>query len=211
MTDIERAQILKMIEDGRITPEEGLKLMNALGDEPQLESEIDDDVNDFVVEKKEVYSSESKAQDDFASRVNRFRNLWMIPLWVGVIVIILGSGLMSVALQKSGMGFWFLCSTTPFALGVIMVALAFASRTARWLYVKVHQKNGEKPEYIAIGFPIPFGIVRWAIRNFGHNIPDQHRTVVDDVMKTILNEDALNEPLFVDVKEGDHDVQVYIG
>ncbi len=30
MTDLERNQVLKMIADGRITPEEGLQLMQAL-------------------------------------------------------------------------------------------------------------------------------------------------------------------------------------
>ena len=86
------------------------------------------------------------------------------------------------------------------------------SKTSRWIYVNVEQKPGERPHRIVIAFPIPSPLLRWGMRNFGHNIPPEHRAQADLAMKAIFEEDAFNEPLFVDVhdEDGEH-VQVYIG
>ncbi len=154
-----------------------------------------------------------KPDPEFTNKVNRFRRLWLIPLSIGLVLTVLGAWWMYSAMLNSGYGFWFLCAWFPFLLGVLIVTIGAISKTSRWIYVNVEQKPGERPRHIVFAFPIPSALLRWGIRNFGHNIPPEHRDTADIAMKAIFEEDsAFNEPLYVDVhdEDGEH-VQVYIG
>ena len=211
MTNSERQQILKMIEDGKITPEEGLKLMQALEQEPAEDAApIVEPAPNFSAGPEPEVDPSVKA--DFEHRVNRFRKLWTIPLWIGVFVTIGGAALMYAALDRSGMGFWFFCSWFPFLIGVGFIALAVGSHKARWLYLNVKQKPGEKPQRIVLAFPLPIGLINWAVNTFGHNIPRDAQTKTTDVVNLVFNNLSSDEPLFVDVHDDDGEhVQVYIG
>jgi hypothetical protein len=208
MSENERAQILKMVEEGKITPEQAVALMNALNDP------VEEDVppSDEPASQPEPEQAHPEPDPEFDRKIGRFRQLWVIPLGVGVIATVLGAYWMYSAMLKSGFGFWFLCSWVPFALGVVVVALSAVTKNTRWIYVNVKQKPGERPQRIVIAFPIPISLLRWGIKNFGHNIPVEHREQADIAMKAIFEEDAFKEPLFVDVhdEDGEH-VQVYIG
>jgi hypothetical protein len=214
MSQDEREQILKMVADGKITAEEALKLMQAL-DEPPTEE------NEFVSivppppppPPEEDYNPPPQPDPEFTKKVNRFRRLWLIPLTAGILLTVLGAWWMYTAMLDSGYGFWFLCAWFPFLLGVLFVTLGAISKTSRWIYVNVEQRPGERPRRIVFAFPIPSALLRWGIRNFGHNIPPEHRDKADIAMKAIFEEEgAFTEPLFVDVHDDDGEhVQVYIG
>jgi len=214
MTDSERQQILKMIEDGKITAEEGLTLMQALGDEPEDENALElsagDEIPSFITEPGGEAEGEKKTDPEFDRKVNRFRSLWTIPLWIGVAITVAGAYLMYASLQASGFGFWFYCAWLPFLLGVLVVAVAFSSRTSRWIYVNVKQKPGETPQRIVIAFPL--SLVSWLMMFAKGKMPEHERGVMDEVMGAVFNSTKSTEPLMVDVEEedGEH-VQVYIG
>ena len=216
MTDSERQQILKMISDGKISAEEGLTLMRALG-----EASDDDEIPPALPEPEEfpTFSGVSvedgpeqphKTDPEFDRKLNRFRSLWVIPLTLGVAVTVAGAYWMYAALQASSFGFWFYCASVPFLLGVLLTALAFSSRTSRWIYINVRQKPGESPQRIVLAFPL--SIVSWGINLAKNNIPLHQRGAVEDVMQAVFNSTGSDEPLMVDVdeKDGEH-VQVYIG
>jgi hypothetical protein len=214
MSDEERAQILKMLEDGKISPEDALKLMNAL--EASGEAESPEEVEVLVPPEPEAENRpgadvpKSEPDPEFDQKVKGFRRLWLIPLSVGLVVTVLGAWWMYSAMLNSGFGFWFMCAWLPFLIGVVAVALAVISKTSRWIYVRVEQKPGERPQKIIVAFPIPSPVLRWGLRNFGHNIPPEARVASDMAMKAVLED--LQEPLYVDVhdEDGEH-VQVYIG
>jgi hypothetical protein len=210
MTDSEREQILKMIEDGRITAEQGLNLMQALGGEPEdelPELPAEAEMPAFVTEEA---PRERTSDPDFDRRVNRYRSLWMIPLAFGVAVTVAGAYWMYAALQASGFGFWFYCASLPFILGVLVTAAAFSSRTSRWIYVNVKQKPGETPQRIVIAFPL--SLVSWLMQFTKGYVPERERGAVDEVMRAVFQSTQSSEPLMVEVEEedGEH-VQVYIG
>ena len=214
MTDSERQQILKMIEDGKITAEEGLTLMQALGDEPEEEGMPElpdgDKIPSFITEPGGEAEGEKKTDPEFDRKVNRFRNLWTIPLWIGVAITVAGAYWMYASLQASGFGFWFYCAWLPFLLGVLVVAVAFSSRTSRWIYVNVKQKPGETPQRIVIAFPL--SLVSWLMMFAKGQMHERERGAMDEVMGAIFNSTKSTEPLMVDVQEDDGDhVQVYIG
>ncbi|MCX6066166.1 MAG: hypothetical protein NT121_10490 [Chloroflexi bacterium] len=214
MTDSERQQILKMIEDGKITAEQGLTLMQALGDDPQddglAEVPADETIPSFITESGGEAESKKTTDPEFDRKVNRFRSLWVIPLWIGVAITVAGAYWMYSALQSTGFGFWFSCAWLPFLLGVLVTALAFSSRTSRWIYINVKQKPGESLQRIVIAFPL--SLVSWGINFVKGAVPQSERGAAVDVMKAVFDSTKSDEPLMVDVREDDGEhVQVYIG
>ncbi len=145
--------------------------------------------------------------------IRKWKRWWVIPLWVGAAVTVIGGLLMFLAYNAGGFGFWFACTWFPFLLGVGILALAWSSRTAPWLHVRVHQAPGEKPQKIAISFPIPIRLTVWGLRTFGHRIPQMENTSLDEVILALKDVARDETPLFVDVDEGENGerVQVFIG
>ena len=144
--------------------------------------------------------------------MTKWRRFWWIPLWVGVGITVISASLMYVAWSKGGFGFWFACTWFPFALGVLVMALAYSSRTARWLHVRVHQKPGERPQNISISMPIPLRLTAWFFRTFKGRIPHMENTGIDELIMA-LEKTNPDTPFYVEVNEGENGerVEVYIG
>lgn len=203
--DEERMRILQMIEEGKITADEGLRLLNDLQTEPAARRDS------ASTESAGETASAKKAPPD--PQIRKWRRWWMIPMWFGVAIIVLGSLFMYWAYQSSGIGFWFLCSWIPFLGGVAIAALAWSSRASRWVHLRVDTGEGDWPRNIAISLPIPTRIVAWAVRAFGWRIPALKRTAVDELLAAIDESLTSDSPIYIDVMEGEKGerVQVYIG
>lgn len=149
----------------------------------------------------------------FDPNLARWRRYWMIPLWIGVGITVLGGLLLFWAYQAGGFSFWFGCAWLPFILGLAVMVMAVASRTARWLHLRVHQKPGERPQTIALSFPLPLRLTAWLIRNFGHHIPQLKNTGIDEMILALGKHTSSETPFYVEVDEGEdgEKVQVYIG
>lgn len=237
----ERARILQMIEDGLISVDEGIELIKALDGRVSAKLENQPaQVDEFALfsarfeaggvplEPKAVsdssYSQEAAAEEHSPQpkecpesetpqpNFAKWRGWWWIPMWVGVGITVISAGLMYLAWQKSGLGFWFACTWFPFALGILVMALSWASRTARWLHVRIHQKPGESPQHIAISLPLPIRLTAWFVRTFRDRIPGLEFSGLDEVILALqhTNPDA---PFYVEVNEGENGerVEVYIG
>ena len=141
------------------------------------------------------------------------RQLWQIPLWAGIFITVLSALGMYVILRGPGMNFWFFFLLLPLLLGVALTALSAGSQAARWICVDVHQRHGEYPHHIFLGFPLPLKLTAWFLRTFGPMIPDLQRTNVDEIIQVIESGFSGKEPLIVHVDEGDggERIQVYIG
>ncbi|HEY5159137.1 MAG TPA: hypothetical protein VII93_14340 [Anaerolineales bacterium] len=224
MTDKERNQVLKMIESGTITPEEGLHLMEALDQSPAEEEGIAEPMETGPESRTESETgtdlSKTRAEEssfETDPRISRVksaaRRLWQIPLWIGIVITVVSATGMYAIMHGPGMNFWFYFLALPLLLGVAIVAAAVGSRKARWIFVNVQQKPGEKPAHIFLGFPLPLKLAAWFLRNFGHRIPDLKKTNVEDVIEVMETGFTGNSPLIVHVDEGDDGerVQVYIG
>ncbi|MGA7192880.1 MAG: hypothetical protein WBW94_04550 [Anaerolineales bacterium] len=213
MSSEERQQILKMIEDGKISADEAMKLMKVL-DESSVEMEI--------IEAAPASSSGPEAESDstkpdapeFEEVARRAHRLWQIPLWIGVLITVLSSYWMYALVNASNYGFWFYFAWLPLIVGILMIALFASSRTSRWLYVNVQQADGsDGPRHITLSFPIPLGLASWFLHNFGNNIEGLRQANIDEIIEMLSKSISANEPLIVNVDEGEHGehVQVYIG
>ena len=239
-TKSERMQVLEMIEKGLISPAEGASLLQALGeaevadeyssieldnskkdlfDSAQLEEKSDQTFTtspstDQIPPEDDIPPSQPTTQSGaFEPKLAHWRRYWMIPLWIGVGITILGGLFLFWAYQAGGFSFWFGCSWLPFILGLAVMVTAVASRSARWLHLRVQQKPGERPQTISLSFPLPLRLTAWFIRNFGHHIPQLKNTGVDEMILAFGKQTSSETPFYVEVNEGEdgEKVQVYIG
>ena len=134
----------------------------------------------------------------------------MIPAWIGISLILLGAWWMSTSYQNAGgVNFWFFCAWVPMLIGLLLMGLAWGSRSGPWIHVRV---RGPK-ERVAVSIPAPLGLTGWVLNNFGHHIPHLERTSVDEIISALEQSHKANAPLYVQVDEGDDGerVEVFIG
>ena len=196
-----RMRILQMIEDGRVSAADGLKLLDALSADDAAAAPAAD----------EAATSQPAAGPD----LDYWRRWWIVPMWTGIGVLLVGALLMFAAYQAGGFGFWFVCAALPFAAGVVIMALASASRSARWLHVRVRTspKANDWPHNIALSFPLPIRLTAWLLRIFGPFIPQLKDHGLDELILALAETTSSDAPLYVEVDEGEggEQVQVYIG
>ncbi len=239
----ERMQILEMIESGKISAAEGLQLLQSLVAEDQASlppspdqledehrlsgvsqetytapdearSKNDPQTLDGEPMTGEVYLHPSESdRPELPPDVDKWRRWWIIPLWTGVGVTMIGSILMYAALQSSGMGFWFVFASLFFALGLVLIILAWQSRTARWLHLRIRQRPGHTPERIALSFPLPIRLTAWFFRTFRDRIPGIQNTSIDEVILALDHSATPENPLYISVndEEDGENVQIFIG
>jgi hypothetical protein len=111
---------------------------------------------------------------------------------------------------KSGLA----CAWLPFLLGVAVMALAWSSRTSRWLHLRIHQKQkpGEWPQKITLSFPLPLRLTTWALRTFGRYFPQLKNSGVDELILALGKNTSPDNPFYLEVDEGEagERVQIYI-
>lgn len=207
----ERNQILEMIENNTISAEEGLLLLQALEtsqeeDESQAGGDYGEALDGEVLEGP---GEPAPAPKDLL----KWKRWWIIPLLIGLGVTLLSGGLMYSAWNVHGFGVLFLLTWVPFGIGVAITAFAWGSRHSPWLHLRIQQKPGEKPQRIAFSFPIPIRVTAWALRKFGHRIPQMDATGLDELLIALKDTANENMPLVIDVDEGQNGekVQVIIG
>jgi hypothetical protein len=215
----ERMHILQMIEDRKITAAEGLRLLNALGGVKgqgggaEQRGEARPSEPEASAAPAERSAPEPAPASPSIPDTSGWRNWWMIPLWIGLGIVVFGGALMYWAYRAGGFGLWFACTTLPFALGVVVAALAWASRSSRWIHIRVNTGEEDGGHRIALSFPLPIRLAAWGLRVAGPFIPKLKDTGVDELVLALEETTSPDNPLFVDVHEGEggERVQVYIG
>jgi len=205
MSSEEKKKILQMVEDGKITAEEAVALIKALE-----KAAAEDDVQVLEPEAGNQFSDSMPEFEEVKARARRYTS---IPLGIGILFTVLAGYWMFALTQNSNYGFWFFCAWFPLLFGILLIALSAGGINSRWLYVDVHQEPDEWPQRITLGFPIPFGLASWGLRNFGHYARDINKMQIDAIVEALDASKALHEPLIVNVDEGDggERVQIFIG
>jgi hypothetical protein len=138
----------------------------------------------------------------------RWSRFWLYPLAAAAGMLALGGLILLPLLAAGAAGIWLVCGWLPVGLGILGVLFALWSRGAKWLHVRVREKEGKN---IAISFPIPLTLAAWVLRVVGPFVPKLKETGADEMILA-LRDSKRDEPLHVQVDEedGEH-VEVYIG
>ena len=216
MSDEAERKIFDMVEQGQITAEEALRLINAMGsDEKKSDNEFGilplDNAGSIPSSEdvEVVYYPKIPAEE--LKRMNRLKKLWFVPFGDGLIVMTLGALWLYSAFSSNGFGVGFWLAWIPFIAGIFIVAISFQTSRSVWLHVRIKQAPGERPQRIVISLPMPLSLTRWFLRTFGRRIPGLKDQPVDDFLE-ILENLSPESPFYVHVNEDDgEEVDVFIG
>lgn len=217
MVDKAERKILDMVEQGVISAEEGLRLIDAMSSGKQAdEAQYDSSLNVTAVERVStddvLEPSLPQISEDELNRMKQLKRWWVLPFGIGLLIMVLGAIWMFNGYTNSGFGWGFWLAWIPFLLGIFIVAVSFQSSHSVWLHVRVKQKPGESPQRISISLPLPLSLSKWFLSSFGHRIPglkEQPLGNIQDILENISPE----EPFYVHVNDPDdgEEVEVFIG
>ena len=202
----ERKRVLQMLEDGTITTDDANKLLAAL--------EADEEPKDFASDIRPEARFTSAPPD--SPDMERFHRFWQIPFFVAIGVLVLsGLGLSSAYNAANGRAtFGVICVSGIFLLAMATTVLAFASSTARWVHVRVQEKD---EKCISISLPLPLALADWGLRiarNYVISEEMMHLDTAASLIKEMREDPSIWDagPLMVEVDDDDGErVKVYIG
>lgn len=217
MMDEEQRLIVEMIANGRLTAEEGAALLAALeGDERPFGGEASpgDDappagasVSPPPLEGFPT-SPEGRVLPDFA----RFRRLWVWPFAIMAFFTLLTGGWLALLLFAHSGAFWLTCAWLMVALSLTGLLLAWMSRSARWLYLRVMPEGEDWPHKLVFIFPLPLGLLSWVLGLVPHWIDKLPISANDwrELGRQIKQHLTPETPLYIQVDDGDQ-VEIFIG
>jgi hypothetical protein len=193
-------EILRMIEHGTISAEEGEMLLEALdaGSKPKVES-----VNSFP--------QEPRATDETSETLPSGPPAWAQGAWIilltGAVSLIGLAGMVTALLvTATGRPGWLVCSLPLMLIGVLAAVVALWSRTARWLHVRMRDQNTR----FRISLPLPLRPAAWLARLARPFVPKLQEIPVDQMILALAEMEG-EGPMTVEVSEPGEEVQVYLG
>ena len=211
-SSISRLEILEKIDRGEISVDEGLKHISNLENEIEQQLSVDEQSGNHIRdEEMNIYVG--SVENSIPANMPNKANWWRVPFWVGIGMATAGALLMFQISLSSGYGFWFFCASAPLFLGLLLLMLAFVSRKGPWLHLRVSNRPNDWPQNFAIRFPIPIRPTVWFLRTFRNRIPRLEDTSLDEVLLAVGAETSPENPIFIQVDEGEEgeNVEIFIG
>jgi hypothetical protein len=220
--DDERRQVLQLLRDGKISTEQAMELLAALApDDTTAESSPPPEPPPAYTDPSYYKESDTAVTGDILypnspPNMDSYRRFWQIPFFISLaFVTLFGLWLRAIYQSSAGaMTFGFICVWSFFMLSLLAALLAFLSKRAAWLHVRVQEKEGHR---IAISLPLPLQPAKWGLRFASNFVDEATRTnlamaaeFIDAAQESLRDENA--EPMTIHVDDDDGDkVQVFIG
>jgi hypothetical protein len=221
-TSEERQQVLQMIAAGKITPEEGSRLLAALsgGTPPELGAPVasieqtqEASQAEQADPQQQAYTPEQEVispPPPIDVKMPDTRHWWQVPFWIGTALLIAGAFTLAGALSSGAICLVLLCGLPLLLIGILAVIVAWFARNGPWVHIRV--KNNRPGEHnINLSVPLDLGVV--AVRVAEPFVPQMKKTGVDDVILSMKDNVKKDQPLIIDVnddEDGEH-VQVIVG
>jgi hypothetical protein len=221
-TSEERQQVLRMIADGKITPEEGSRLLAALsgGTPPELVESTASTAQAHDASQAEQTDSQQQAYTPeqevisppppIDTKVPDTRHWWQVPFWIGAALLVAGAFTLAGALSSGAVCLVLLCGLPLLLIGILAVIVAWFARNGPWVHIRV--KN-DRPGEHNVNFSVPLDLGVVAVRVAEPFVPQMRNTGVDDVIVSMKDNVKKDQPLIIDVnddEDGEH-VQVIVG
>jgi hypothetical protein len=232
----QRLEIFRLVQDGRISLEEAAQQLAVLDKPDGGEDEVDEPVkaapafsvpqevavNTSIVETHrpepeidaQVFQPEG-APLPFAERpLSDFqasgRNEWWLLAFLPGLVLTLAAASWLYQGAQAGLSWGFWLSFIPFLLGVALMWLGWEIRLARWLHIRIRQRQGAGPGETYLNFPLPTGLVGWGLRHFGHFDSSVQGKDIAELLREFDQAEGA-EPLRISVNDPDGDqVEIWV-
>jgi hypothetical protein len=189
----ERMRVLEMIEAGDVSVEEAARRLEELAEGPGAPGPETEGGHEQPVARPELV-----------------RIVWQIVFWSGTVLMVVGGLLVAAFYAWEIATGWQAFGWVLFILGLLVMAVGWWLRQARWLSVRVRQRDGPN---ISLAFPLPLALLAWGVRFAKPFAPQLRETAVDELILAMRDELKRGHPLVVDVddEEDGEQVQVYFG
>lgn len=207
----EELRILEMLSQGKLTPQQADRLLQAIADvlPPAIAAAPTPRPGPEAM-VGEVLSAAPRPPD-----LDRYRRLWRIPFLVALTLLLFFAVLFAgVVTRNSEVTFGVICLLGFVLLAAGGLALAWWSRSAPWIHIRVQSQTGSR---VRISFPFAPGLARWTLA-FGRRFVDGDARAGLDTAAAMIEAVANNiqttgEPLTlaVDDQVDGEKVLVYVG
>lgn len=194
----ERREVLRLVQDGKVTAEEAAHLLDAMGDDEEAASEPEPVV---IVPPPAPQAPAREAAPGERP-----------PYWAYVALFGLGWTLLGASFALKANGTWWLVLAVPFLLlGLAVLTFGVAAKGAAWLSVRISDSAGRRK--IALDFPVPLTLAAWGVGIARPFVPQLRDTAVDELILSLRDSGTRGEVLLVDVVDDDDGerVQVRLG
>ncbi|HWR66136.1 MAG TPA: hypothetical protein VN364_08450 [Bellilinea sp.] len=210
--DINRLDILQKIETGEVTPEEGLRLLNAVdGNSPVTPDRMAFDsasVPDVEILQPRV-ASQAAADKANLPEFSKYRTLSWLMFGAFLILTLVSANWMVQGWLANNFGWGFWLAWIPFGIGVLGMA---TSLNSRWLHLRVTDTGNGRQKNIRISMPLPLGLASWVLNAVPGWLPREVREKhIGEALSEINHSVSRDEPFFIAVDEDNQHVEIYIG
>lgn len=161
-TQENKLEILRRVENGTLTIEEGADLIGML-EKGESSQESTTQSGAEVIDPPPPQEPFEKPETSGC-----WKAAWSMFLVGGAVLAAFSAYWIYQGYQNHGLSWGFWLSWIPMAIGVGLMALGWALMESPWMNLKVHSKEPNKNVNIVLSMPIPINIVKWVFKNFGH-------------------------------------------
>ncbi len=213
----ERAKILELIESGAISAEQGIQLLRAISGSASGEPARSEDPAQRIETGAGPLPAgwrELEARDRIQPEtLDKWRAWWRIPFLIGSGSALIFAATAIIIHAVQGRNVWFYLSWVPVVAGSSLALLAFLSRQARWIHIRIRENKAGEKTRLSFSFPLPLRLTAWLLRQLGRFIPQMNKTGVDELILALGKTATPDSPLQIQVAGSgdDEEVLVYIG
>lgn len=202
-TDENKLEILKKVEDGTLSVEEGADLIGIL---ERARRSVQPQVDEPIPPMEQVVPDVPQSP-----RVSGcWKAAWSMILLGGAVLTAFSAYWMYQGFDKAGLGWGFWLSWIPFLIGLVIIMFGWILMDSPWLHLRIQSRGDDKTKNIVFSIPLPLKLASWVFRHFGQYMP---REVQGKDMEGMLEEIEASlkrgEPFQVEVDNDDGD-KVYV-
>lgn len=202
-TDENKLEILKKVENGTLSVEEGADLIGIL--DRAVADRQSAEITDHVSPK----DNEPGVEQPNVSGC--WKAAWSMILAGGAILTAFSAYWIYQGYQKAGLSWGFWLSWIPFMLGLLFTILGWIIMESPWLHVRVRSNKASRISNFTISIPLPLRLAKWVIHNFGQYLPqDIKEKGLENLLEEVDQTLQRGEPFQIDVDDSDDESQVSI-
>lgn len=201
-----KMEILKKVESGTLTVEEGADLLAILDGGSMAQPKTDPEPMTEVLQgsAESPFSGEGSREGRSTAVPAGWKSLWSIPMFLGILFMGLSGWWLFASYGRSGLGVGFWFAFFFLALSTGLVILGWRLIAGRWLVLNITEQKEDRTDKVKIWVPLPLHFVDWAMRNFGQHMPEKVRekdylSILKDLDQSVPD----GEPFQVDIDEND--------
>jgi len=191
--DENKLEILRRVEQGTLSIEEGAHLLEILeaGNEPVEPAALEGVAASFT--------PATEPHEKMAVPAG-WRAIWGIFLWLGIIFMGLTGFWLFSSYGRSGLGvgFWFALFFLLISCAIVYLGLQLLA--SQWMVVKISDQEGAGAKNINIWVPLPLQLASWFFRTFGKYLPESVKSRnIEEILSEMETSRADDEPYVVEI------------